>query len=189
MDNEIIPEGYTRVSSILAIFQAYAHIPNDKLKKAQEVGTEVHAAIKSYFEGIFEPVDLKKVPYIESFLKWVQEKEVSPIFVEKRFYDRSLMITGQLDLLTRIHNETVLVDFKTGSWSHPEIWKLQATFYSHLLKVSGQPIPERYLFVQLMKSGEAPILYSFAPDSSDWDICLSAYQCYKYFNTPTEIGD
>jgi len=35
MDNDLIPHGYTRVSEILSIFQAYAHVPEQKLKAAQ----------------------------------------------------------------------------------------------------------------------------------------------------------
>lgn len=190
--NEDIPEGYTRVSSILSIFQAYAFVDRAKLKRAQEVGTDVHAAIKSYFEGSFEPLEFKKAPYMESFLKWANGREIEPLLVEKRLFDHRLMITGQVDLLAKIEGENVLVDFKTGSWAHPEIWRLQGSFYralieDHWLDDDGPEMPNRFLFIQLMKDGSDPILYDFKYHPSDLDVCLSAYRCYKYFSAPTEM--
>lgn len=191
--NEGIPEGYIRVSSILSIFQAYAHVDREKLRKAQETGTDIHAAIKSYFEDTFEPVEFRKFAYMESFLKWEQVVDLEPIVVEKRFFDENFMLTGQIDLLANLGGKPYLIDFKTGSWAHPEIWKLQGTFYRWLIKQHNYmgndlPVPDKFLFVQLIKDGSAPILYEFDYDHNDWEVCMCAVRCYRYFNAPKTLG-
>ncbi len=57
---ELLKEGYTRVSEILSIFQAYSFVPREKLKKAQDIGTDIHSAIEEYFKEGFTPLDRKK---------------------------------------------------------------------------------------------------------------------------------
>lgn len=179
---EEIPEGYIRVSSILQIFQAYAFVPKEKLKKAQEVGIDIHEAIKSFFDGSFQPLELKKAPYMESFLRWVNGRDIDPILSEKRLYDHSLRLTGQIDLLAKIDGQLHLIDFKTGSWAHPEIWRLQATFYRMLLQAAEMPVPEKFLFIQLLRDGTDPILFPFTYRPEDQDACLHAYRMYWYFH-------
>lgn len=176
----MIPEGYTRVSEILSIFQAYAFVDQQKLKRAQQIGTGVHEAIEAYFKDGFEPLDRKKAPYFESFLKWVEGKDIKVHMLETRLYDHPRKITGRIDLLANIDGMNVLVDFKTGSWSHPEIWRLQATFYRSMIH-QDDLIPDHYLFVQLNKDGVTPIVWPMHYDAADWEVCKAALQCYDYF--------
>lgn len=184
---EMILEGYARVSDILRIFQGYAYVPKEKLKKAQDVGTDIHEAIEWYYKNNFKPLEGHLGGYFESFLKWAKTNPLKVLFTEKRIYDDVFKITGKLDLLAEINGQNVLIDFKTGSWAHPEIWRLQGTFYRSLIELEwltqdGPFPPEQFLFIQLMKDGSAPIIYKFDYSPNDWGICLSAINCYRYFS-------
>ena len=129
---EIIKPGYIRVSDILSIFQAYAHVDRKRLKKAQDTGTIVHKAIECFYEDEFSPIPKAVLGYFESFLKWNDKVRPTPLILEKRYYDDELLVTGRVDMIADINGEKVLVDFKTGSWEHRDIWNLQADFYKWL---------------------------------------------------------
>lgn len=176
---EVIKSGYTRVSDVLSIFQAYAHVPRDKLRKAQETGTLVHEAIEKYLKGSFFPLPSKEAGYFSSFLKWHSAFELKPLVIEERFYNDDLHLTGRVDLLAELNGKITLIDFKTGSWAHPEIWKLQGTFYKHL--ITEFEIKD-FLFVQLNRDGSFPLPYDLTYDPNDWEVCLAALKAYGYFN-------
>jgi len=177
---ELIDPSYTRVSQILSIFSNYAHVPPAKLKKAQEIGTDVHAAIEAYFRDGFEPLSRSRTPYFESFLKWADVVHPDPIIFEKRFNDENWKITGRIDLLAKIDGKSCLIDFKTGSWVHPEIWELQLTFYRHLLFLHDHVVDD-FMIVQLSKDAESPKVYKYKYDSMLLDICMGALDCYRFF--------
>jgi hypothetical protein len=189
-----IPEGYTRVTEILSIFQAYSFVKKDVLKRCQDIGTDVHEAIECFFRYGFKPLDAKKSLYFDSFLKWVDKcQKIEPVMLETRLYDHKAKITGKLDLLCDMDGLRVLVDFKTGSWAHPEIWRLQACFYrafieDEWLENDGPEMPNHFLFVQLQKDGSDPILYPMEYDPKDWEVCKAALHCYKYFKNPTHAN-
>lgn len=179
---EIIREGYTRVSNILSIFQAYAFVPKDRLKKAQDIGTDVHEAIELYFSNQFSPLETSRTGYFDSFLKWVTLVKPTPILFEQRFYHEELKYTGRIDLLSQLNGKTWLVDFKTGSWAHPHIWNMQAHFYSEMLACNGVEKPKNFLFVQLRKDGQLPDLHEFFYSDNHWGMCKKAVDLYSYFN-------
>lgn len=181
MQELILPE-YTRVSTILSVFQAYSFVPTAKLKRAQDIGTDIHEAIEHYFKDGFTPLDSKRGPYFDSFLWWADIFIPTPLLFEERFYDQKLMITGRIDLLCKIEGIPHLIDFKTGSWAHPEIWELQMTFYRYLLEVNEYPVlPNRFLVLQLDKEGREPVKYEFKYDERNLEICLCAWRMWKYF--------
>ena len=174
---------YVRVTEILSIFQGYNFVPRERLKKAQEIGTDIHDAIERYFLKCYEPLSLKKMPYFESFLHWAKEYEPSPWLLETRFNDDDLKVTGKVDLVARIKEKVFLVDFKTGAWINQEVWNLQLHWYRHLLEVNQySPLPKKFLIVQLMKDGSPPILYEFAYDTKVEEACYHALEMWKYFN-------
>jgi len=186
---ELIKEGYKRVTEILSIYQSYAFVPLEKLKKAQDVGTEIHWAIEGFLKGEFRIVDPKNRGYLDSFLEWRKGVFIDPLVIEERFYCDSMKITGQLDLLCNLGTKVTLVDFKTGSWAHPEIWRLQGAFYSHLLQVNNQPVPDSVLFLQLKKEGTYPTLFEFQIEKRDYEMCECAYKSYNYFKNPPVVAD
>ena len=185
---DLIPEGYTRVSDILSIYQSYAHIPKERLKKAQEIGTDVHSAIEAFLNEDFRPLASNKNPYFDSFLCWAVKVRFKPLFMEKRLFDHNLKITGRIDFLCEMDDEIVLVDFKTGSWAHPEIWKLQGTFYRHLLEIGDYPVPDKFLFLQLQKDGSEPKKFEFTHLPCDWIVCEAALISHAYFTKGLEYN-
>lgn len=184
---EIIQPGYMRVSEILSIYQAYAYVPRDKLKKAQEVGTVIHEAIEGYYRGEFLALRSCQFPFLQSFLKWADKTPLTAIMAEERFYLPEIRVTGRIDMLASINGESVLVDFKTGSWAHPEIWRLQGTFYramiAHGPHKDPMPTPDKYLFVQLKKDGSDPTVYEMNYKERDWEQCVRAVEDYMYFKS------
>lgn len=176
---ERIKEGYARVSDVLAIFQAYSMVPRKALKRAQEAGVTVHEAIEMYFKGEFIPIHPKYIPYFSSFLKFIDKFDPKPVIVEKRFYDENWMITGKVDLIATIYGEDMLVDFKTGSMAHPEIWKLQGSFYRHMCRI---PV-EKLLFVQLSKEGNDPVIHDFEYSDCMVDVMSHAVKMHRYFSS------
>jgi ATP-dependent exoDNAse (exonuclease V) beta subunit len=178
---DIINPDYTRVTEVLSIFQHYAFIPRDRLKKAQDTGHEIHAAIEAYFREEFMPVACARTPYIDSFMKWVEGKKFDIKVIEERFYDHELMVTGRIDLLAEIDGKLFLIDFKTGSMAHPKIWRLQGTFYrTMILKNIGIEV-ENFVFVQLQKEGSFPILHEMKYCHDDLRICAAAVEAYSWF--------
>lgn len=180
---EVILPNATRVTTILSIFQAYSHVRPGKLKRAQDIGTDIHEAIESYFNGTFSGLDAKKMPYFTSFLEWVKAANPEVLIYEKRFYDRKKLITGKLDLLCRINGMLYLVDFKTGSWCHPEIWELQSTFYRWLLEQNDYlPLPNNFMTVVLKSDGSPSQLFEYTFKQTTFEICMAAWECYRYFS-------
>ena len=191
---EIIESGYTRVSEILQIFQAYSFVDRKRLKIAQDNGTMVHEAIEAYFRGDFIPLDRKRSGYFQSFLRFLEATKVKPLYIERRLYEDQLKITGKIDLLAEIDGQNVLVDWKTGSWAHVDIWRLQGSFYRYLLESEwmeedGPQMPDIFMFVQLDKDGGKPIVYILEYDEADLEVCKAALQCYHYFNKKPLISE
>lgn len=178
---EAIKEGYIRISELLSIYQAYAFVPKEKLKKAQEIGTDIHTAIESYFKGDFSPLDSKKNPYFQSFLQFATSNNIDPVLMEERMYSETLKITGRLDLLANVDGTLMIIDWKTGSWAHPEIWQLQGTFYRMLLQENGKPVPDCFTFVKLNREGHSPDLYTFQYTEKCEKICRQTLEIYDYF--------
>lgn len=173
---------YVRVSQILSIFGAYAYVPADKLKKAQDIGRDVHEAIEKYFQDEFCPLDWRKRPYFESFLIWADNIHPKPLLIENRLFDDVLKITGQIDLIADIGGDPVLVDFKTGK-PNLEIWELQLHWYFHLLELNKCPfLPKEFMVVNLSKNAEAPTIYSFPFNIDALKTCFHALECWKFFN-------
>jgi PD-(D/E)XK nuclease superfamily len=180
---EIIEPGYTRVSEVLGIFQSYAHIDKAKLKKKQDLGTDIHDAIETYWKGGFSAMSAKHDLYFDSFLKWMNGKNVIPVFIEQRFYHRTLKLTGKIDLVCLKDNVPMIIDYKTGSWLHPEIWQLQATMYRMLLAAENREIlPNEFLFLKLMPDASPPIEIPMIYNPDHEEVCKAALQCYRYFN-------
>lgn len=180
---EIIESGYTRVSEILQIFSAYAYVDKKKLKIAQESGTMVHEAIEAYLRNDFLPLDRKREGYFQSFLRFMEATHPKSLLIETRLYEDTMKITGKLDLLADIDGQSVLVDWKTGSWLHLEVWRLQGTFYRYLLEMNGETdLPEIFAFVQLDREGGKPLIYFLEHDPKDFEACKAALRCYEYFN-------
>lgn len=181
----MIREGYTRVTEILRQWDTFGHIDKDVLERKQEIGTNVHSAIKAHFEGIYFPLSEVEQPYFDSFMVWHDFTCPKIIESEERLYDDSLMITGAIDALIKFphERETVLVDFKTSASPNQKMWTLQAGFYSMLAKNNGKSISNRVLFLQLNPKGKMGKIHEFEITEYVTQTCLAALKTYRYLNS------
>jgi len=116
----ILPD-YTRVTTILSIFQNYANVDKKKLKESQDIGTLLHDEIKKYLnlfqkssdECYFSNIPYKWGGYWDSFLSWKKNiNDLEVILSERRLYDPLYKITGQIDLVAKIDGKSHIIDFK-----------------------------------------------------------------------------
>jgi len=183
---EEIKEGYTRVSEIVGWFKAneLAKIDPDTLRKKAHLGTNVHAAIAGYDEGIYVPLDEKEMGYFESFKVWKSENDGLLMGTEQRFYCDDLMITGAVDCITcdtKTARGTIL-DFKTTIKEDPIGWPLQAAFYHYLASKNGFLLNDEASFIQLQKDGTRPVTYTYGMSKKLKKNMMMCYETYKLWH-------
>lgn len=189
---------YTRVTQVLSFFSGLDKIHPDVLKNAANRGTCVHRIcdyivnkeiynlddeVKKYTvneDGIvnethfaFEKPQVENL--VNSFQIWCKDKDFFP--KPKRFYDSTLMITGECDLIYRDDCGLVLVDLKTPA-NESSTWLLQGSAYSHLANLCGHNI-QRIEFVKLDKAGKAPKIFTYKEDFQLFKCFLAAYRYMK----------
>lgn len=175
-----ISKDYDRVTSIIFPFSGLDKIPSDVLNTAAKRGERVHQVIDSIIlkMGRFEDEGIEG--YIDSFERWFStKKEVRKV---PRFYCNDLWITGECDAIYPNENGYTLVDFKTPI-KEGKTWHLQGGAYSHLAKKNDLNITN-IEFVQLMRSGEEPKIYSYEDEFLKFYECLKMYRIY--FKNSTE---
>jgi len=103
-----------------------------ELRKTSDAGTMMHAAIEAVLSGseTFEcPGGLSVVPepdhaqtgqyeasewLPEGWEGFTKKYEIEPCYMEKRFFDNTLMVTGQPDLVAFVNGELAVVDWKSS---------------------------------------------------------------------------
>lgn len=107
------------------------------LNKAAEDGTELHTAIQSYLEN--EPYDADYMP--EGWAAFEKKYEPELISAEVRFWDSTLMVTGQYDFLGYITVKgarvLALLDWKSSKKPN-EKHKIQASIYASNVEFDGE---------------------------------------------------
>lgn len=195
---EEIKPNYRRVTEILSPFTGIEFVPEDILKKAADRGTNVHTYIEMYLNGVEWDVSLLPwdiQPYYKSFLLW---KDSNPLInmdinnktLEKRFYCDELKITGQVDLMIRTDDMTVLFDWKTSS--KPSIsWELQGAAYKYLAMKNNEFRPTDVIFVHLQKDGSCAVphcYYEYAKNIHIFKKCCELYEYFKMDKTRKPWG-
>jgi len=157
-------------------------IDEDVLQRKCDIGSDVHAAIKAYFEGEFYPLNETTRGYFQSFEKWCKASHVEMVECEKRYNDDVSKISGCIDLLATIgaNQEAQLIDFKTSVSESKPHWSLQATFYHMLLLCNGKSYMRMpCLWVKLDKEGNMPKVFEYHIDSSMKTKAVSALNVYR----------
>jgi hypothetical protein len=174
-------QDWIRVSDVLQRYTDYDHIPTHILERAAERGTKVHKICEGILRGI-EPmlIDDEVTGYVTSFKKYIEDFPLgSDLILEKRFFNDSLLLTGQADIID-VENK-VLIDIKT-SQTYSKTWALQMGAYYYLASLAGLKI-EKGEVVQLCKDGSHMHVYRF--DNEDLDrseeLFHSAFDLYTYF--------
>lgn len=177
-----IKEGYTRVSSIVGQWNNFAHIPKHILENKCRIGRNVHEKIAADFNGIFLDLQADESPYYESWLAWRETHELRRCFPESRMYCDKLKITGAIDLMEKIGNKFLVIDYKTSATVNIKTWSMQAAFYHYLAKENGFHPTDNVLFLNLKKDGSEAVEHRISITDELWATCESALRCYRYFN-------
>lgn len=169
-------ENYLRVTHVLYPFSSLDKINEEVLAYAAERGTKVHKTCESIVNGIGEiGVEDDTWGYVESFKKW-WEKGHDVAYVEKRFWDDDLELTGQVDLIINTPKGAAIVDLKTSS-KPSKTWRAQGCAYAYLAKKNLLDI-HKILFLHLNKHGKEPKIYEYKIDD---DFFLNIFNVWKYF--------
>jgi hypothetical protein len=175
--------GFDRVTDVLFQFSDLRSVNPEILRKAAQRGTAVHNACDSIILDLpMDDIDPDYLSYVDSFKLWAQDKKFLP--KPERFFDETLMLTGECDGLYDENGKIVLFDLKTPAKQSPS-WILQGSAYDYLAFVKGILI-DRLEFIKLDKSGANPIVYRYEnlqDHFSEFKIMLEIYR--KYFKNKT----
>lgn len=174
--DDIIPEGYKRITEILWHFSEIKHVDPAVIAKAADRGTRVHNCCEAFIEGIGAFVDEDIKGYIDSFHTW-WPIDMKIVHMEKRFSCHSLSITGKVDLIMQDHEGNLhLYDLKT-SYRPSKTWSLQGNGYKYLASVNGIDI-STINFVHLMRNSAPAKIITYP---TDVDLFLKVVEVYNYF--------
>lgn len=180
-----------RVTQILSRFNDYSQIPSYILDKAAERGNIVHSLCEGIARGEWitnSMIDPKYQGYIESFRQW-QEAQVKEFHIlEERLFDEAMGFSGQVDLVVSgTDNKLYLCDLKTTAKSH-KTHIIQLAAYQHLLALRGIEV-EASMIIYLSKKGDFPEVHRFEDLEYEWEVFMSAFECFSYFNKEVDNGD
>lgn len=167
---------YLRVTEILYPFSGLTHVDEIVLENAAVRGTRVHAVCESIVsgEGAWD-VDDSIAGYVKSFESWWSLGH-NVVAMEQRFFDDSLMITGQCDLIVDSPQGLKIVDLKTSA-KPSKTWPLQGAAYAHLARQAGYPITG-IEFIQLLRSGDDAIIHAYR---NEWELFQKTLDVFRYF--------
>lgn len=102
----------------------------DKPSQAATTGTGVHEALESWFATGSLPADIddREVPYVEQAVRWAEEWNPKPIYLEPECYSEA-GYAGSIDGLFQIGSELCLLDYKSGGVYESAAMQLAA--YQH----------------------------------------------------------
>ena len=190
---------HIRVSEILARLKDFSHIDERVLNEKAKIGTEVHKNIHEYNTNGFPMFDTYAVRgfatseikrweergkgYFQSYTQWHKRESPKYTLMEKRLFDDTLMITGQIDALISSDPLPVLVDFKCSYKEDLEMWGMQAHFYKYLLDCNGIRTADHFLFMKLNKDSKMPRIFRIDFDEHVLSRCID--EAIKYWEEKT----
>lgn len=155
--NEIIRDGYTRVSEFCSRYEDFGSVDPDYLKARALVGTNVHTAIRAHLHCMpYELTDEESV-YFGSWIKWYELMRHPDISHEEtRMYCDKWMLTGAIDGIIHLQGcQPMILDWKTSSAEDKDIWPLKGAFYLYLARENKicDLLDDRVYYLKLDKKG------------------------------------
>jgi hypothetical protein len=148
---------YPRVTKIIsikakpALYRFYAEAENFKAgqdisRKSAEEGTLIHSAVEKILVGERPEVDLSIAPAINSFLKFLDRKNIqaTPELVEKRVVHHDHRYAGTVDALALIDGKFGVLDIKTSQAIYRD-YNLQTAAYMDALKNNFSNLQTRWI--------------------------------------------
>jgi hypothetical protein len=175
---------YPRTTEVLRNFTGYEYVPKQTLENAAARGTTVHALCAAIAKGEWIPesmIDEDLRGYVKSFKDWAFYQVEAFVVVEKRFTNEVFGYTGQVDFVIKgTDNELHLVDIKTSA-SKQKTYPVQMAAYRSLLMHHGIQIKSA-MIIYLDKNAEFPNIHVMEDFTEEFNVFLSALECWKYFN-------
>jgi hypothetical protein len=173
--NVVVPS----VTQILAPMYDFKFVDPDVLQRAADFGTAVHKAcelrdLKDLDEGSLHPA---LAPYLRAWERFLSEKRVNVLEVEKRYYDPSLGFAGTIDRLLEIDGAPVLADIKTVSKLHANVG-IQLAAYERLINTNTTFKRIKRAAVQLCPDGS--YRYRTYHDAFDWPAFASLLTLHNW---------
>lgn len=165
-------KAYARVSTVISKEGQFDHIPPLVLANKARIGSEVHEAIEADIEDSFPVLTADCIGYYNSYVAWKDETNPQFIISEERFFCDKLMITGKIDVIAKIGQENVLLDFKTSVQESPS-WILQGHLYHYLLTQAEYNISKKMIFVKLDKKGKEAKVFEYIYNITTFDLCIN----------------
>lgn len=169
-----------------------AELPFQRTKRAQDLGTEVHAAIEALVLGtpIPEP-SAEAAPYLEQFGQFLTEFDPTFIAAEASVYHRRHWYAGTLDSVVEIDGRRHVLDVKTGAGVYPEV-ALQLAAYANAEFIGGPDGKEYPMEPVDLDTG---LCLHLQPDGFDLkairigeDVYRAFLYCRETFRWDTEIA-
>lgn len=182
MSRDKLYPGYRHVTDIIDIFQKFT-TTKKKLDEYADRGTQVHNAITAHLTGQFYVTNDTTASYFSAYEKFNKEVKYEIVDVQKRYFDDTLMITGEIDALLKFEGDEfpTIVDFKTSRLENKQMWQLQGAFYHHLMGVYGIKVEKKFRFLQLGGSYGMYFMREYEFTNDIMDVCYAALTAHKYF--------
>lgn len=134
--------------------------------EALNIGSFVHKTIEEIISGRLrrEGVDERIVVPINRFYQWYNSLKIEPVASEKMVYTDKPKIAGTVDLVAKVNNRLMLIDWKTSKDIYDE-YELQLGAYMFLWEAMepNQKIDGAYI-VRIDKSPSELIEFNFEKD-------------------------
>jgi hypothetical protein len=177
------------VTQICGKYSNFDRIPVEVLQEAADRGTWVHEMIAAKLKGTAATGDSGRFDtsagFLKSFDKWAARYLDHVFAVEKRFVHPTYDYTGQIDLIARITDGSLLViDLKTPATA-ARSWRLQTAAYVELVnrnKINGlnRQIHESGT-LRLFRDGRIGKLNRYVSTRDDFLIFLYALNVHRFF--------
>ena len=152
------------------------------LPEHAERGTAVHAACSAHINGAYvPPLRTDHQLYFDSFCKWAEVSIDTVVLSETRLLDKDIGFCGKPDAVITLKgsDKLVLAEWKT-SQAHQKSWGPQTSAYAHLCARSEQIIISRRISVRLKSDGSGCLVTDYS-GPTDWNLFLSALNCFRFF--------
>lgn len=182
-DDDLIPDGYARVTEILKPYVSFDGIPPDVLKKAADRGRRVHRYCELYNKNLLiERVDEECKPYVESYIQWKDSMVEEVWHNELRVSCPELRISGKFDMIATIRGDSseTLIDIKTPLQTSVS-WQLQTAAYRYLVRVCEGIELNRRVCLMLDRNGNPPKVVEYTDHARDERMFLNAVELHYFF--------
>lgn len=132
------------------------------LERARQRGSRCHELFEEYLlmgELDIDTIESEYIPYVQQFVLWAKAYRPQVLFTEKIMFDYEFC--GTCDLIAKIDNKTIIVDYKVTSVADKKSLSVQLEGYYRLCQKYGITIDDTY-YLHIKKDA-----YVFKPIKRD----------------------